>query len=233
MKLTRKSSTYKAFITTLSAISFSLASCSSAPHLATNFSKSVPLPEGYTGIMIDELEDGDRFNNFRGTWFIYDDRYFGGDSQAIPPGYSAFVPASGGPLSSRKYAQIQGKVTTTIPDGFLGMGMDLNPNNNQSRDLSEYDAVEFWSRGDGKIYRFKIHSHATSDYDDYGYNFTTSSEWQRHIIPMSSLAQEGYGKPVALEEALSTALKIQWQTVGQPHESIDLAIDNIRLLKNN
>ena len=244
MKLTRKSFTYKSFITALSAISFSLASCSSAPNVpnnsnvttnpnvTTNISKSISLPEGYTGQMIDDLEDGDRFNNFRGTWFIYDDRYSDGDSQTIPEAYSAFVADSGGPLSSTKYAHIRGKVTTTIPDGYAGMGMDLNPNNNQARDLSQYDAIEFWSKGDGKIYRFKIHSEATSDYDDFGYNFQTSSQWQRHLIPLSSLTQEGYGKPASLENALATALKMQWQTVGQPHESIDLAIDNIRLLKS-
>ena len=230
-------------MTTVSVISFYLASCSStvtptnSPQSVTNTNVAssqllVPFPEGYTGKMIDDLEDDNRFNNFKGTWFIYDDRHSGGDSHTIPEAYSAFVADSGGPLSSQKYAHIRGKVTTTIADGYLGMGMDLNPNNNQSRNLSQYDAIEFWSKGDGKIYRFKIHSEATSDYDDFGYNFTASSDWQHHLILLSSLSQEGFGKPASLEKALKTALKMQWQTVGQPHESIDLAIDNIRLLKS-
>ena len=194
---------------------------------------SVPLPEGYTGIMVDDLEDGDRFNSFRGTWFTYDDSNSGGDSQLTPAAFSTFSPLQGGPLSSSQYAKITGNVTTTYPDGFVGIGMDLNPNNNQPRDLSQYKAIEFWTRGDGKTYRFKIHSTATADYDDYGYNFTTSSEWERHVIPFEDLTQEGWGKSVSLEQAIQKALKLQWQTIGQPHESITLEIDNIRLLKAN
>ncbi len=214
----------------LSAIFFSLASCSIANNNGVD--DSVPLPEGYTGKTIDNLEDGDRFNDFQGTWFIYDDRYSGGDSYTFPTAYNEFIPENGGPLASTKYAHFRGKVTSKITDAYLGMGMDLNPNNNHSRDLSEYDAIEFWSKGDGKIYHFKINSQATPDYDDYGYKFKTSSEWQHHIILFSSLTQEGFKNPTSLEEVLSTALKIQWQTVGQPHDSVELAIDNIRLLKN-
>ncbi len=213
----------------LSSIIFSLVSCSIANN--NSVEDLVPLPEGYTGRIIDDLEDGDRFNYFQGTWFIYDDRYSEGNSSTVPTAYSEFIPENGGPLGSTKYANFRGKVTSKIPDGYVGIGMDLNPNNNQSRNLSEYDAIEFWSKGDGKLYHLKIHSKATPDYDDYGYKFQTSSEWQRHIIPFSSLTQEGFKNPTSLEEALSTALKIQWQTVGQPHDSVDLAIDNIRLLK--
>ena len=70
----------------LSAIFFSLASCSIANNNGVD--DSVPLPEGYTGKTIDNLEDGDRFNDFQGTWFIYDDRYSGGDSYTFPTAYS-------------------------------------------------------------------------------------------------------------------------------------------------
>ncbi len=209
-------------------------STSSAPSSSTPASISTlpPVPEGYTAVLIDDLEDGNRFNQFQGTWFTYDDRYQGGDSKVVPSGYSPFRPSFGGPQQSTKSAQITGQVTTTYPDGFVGMGIDLNPSNTQPRNLSEYDAIEFWAKGDGKTYRMKIHSLATGDYDDYSYDFTTSPNWQRYIVEFDSLKQEGWGKQVERNQALSQAVKIQWQTIGQPHASIELAVDNIRLLKS-
>ncbi|MGK7918326.1 MAG: CIA30 family protein [Prochloraceae cyanobacterium] len=190
------------------------------------------VPEDYRAVLIDDLEDGNGFNEFRGTWFTYDDRNQEGDSKVIPTGYSAFRPSVGGPKNSSKYAQITGQVTTTFPDGFIGMGMDLNPDNMQPRNLSKYDAIEFWAKGDGKTYRMKIHSLVTVDYDDYGYDFTASPNWQRHLVKFDSLKQEGWGNQVERNQALSQALKIQWQTIGQPHDSIILGVDNIKLLKS-
>ncbi len=70
-----------------------------------------PPPEGQTSVLVDDLEDGDRFNEFQGTWFTYDDRNQGGDSQVIPEGYSAFKASPGGPDGSSLAASITGKVT--------------------------------------------------------------------------------------------------------------------------
>lgn len=208
------------------------ANVSASPSTPTVVADLPNPPEGYSATLVDAFEDGDRFNQFRGTWFTYDDKNQGGDSQVIPEGYSAFRPRPGGIESSTKIAEITGNVTTTYPDGFVGFGTDLNPNNTTPRDLSEYDAIEFWAKGDGKTYRMKIHSAATSDYDDYGYDVVTSPEWKRHVISFEELQQEGWGQSVNRQEALETALKIQWQTIGQPHESINLAVDNIRLLES-
>ena len=102
----------KLLITTISVISFSLAICSSnvTPTVSTNSANKtnvsnsqllVPFPEGYIGKMIDDLEDGNRFNSLKGTWFIYD-RHSGGDSHTIPEAYSAFVADSGDSFSSEK-----------------------------------------------------------------------------------------------------------------------------------
>lgn len=190
-----------------------------------------PPPEGRSAVTIDDLEDGDRFNQFQGgTWFTYSDRPEGGTSQVIPQAGSAFQPRSGGPEKSSKYAQMSGKVTTDFPDGYIGMGVDLKSANTPI-DLSEFNGIEFWAKGDGKTYRLKLHSAATSDYDDYHYDFSTNPEWTRYVVDFDSMQQEGWGQPANREEALKTALKIQWQTIGQPHDSVELAVDNIRLLK--
>ncbi|MEQ8957314.1 MAG: CIA30 family protein [Coleofasciculus sp. C2-GNP5-27] len=198
---------------------------------STPKSQLPPPPEGYTAILIDDLEDGNRFNQFRGTWFTYDDRYDGGDSQVNPEGYSPFRPKQCGPANSDKCAHITGQVTTTYPDGYIGMGTDLN-NPNDPIDIRDYDAIAFWAKGDGKTYRLKLRSPATSDYDDYGYNLTPTPEWKRYVITLDSLKQEGTGKPVSADEALSQVISITWHTQGQPHDSIELAVDNLRFLKS-
>lgn len=186
-------------------------------------------PEGYrVGALVDDLEDRNRFNEFGGTWFTYSDRAEGGDSRVVPS--RVFQPRSGGVGESRLIAQITGEVTDTYPDGYIGIGMDLNNSNQNPRDLTQYDAISFWAKGDGKPYRFKIYSAKTPDYDDYGYNFTPTQQWKHFVIDFSELEQEGWGTPVDRQTALRKALKIQWQTIGQPHNSVRLAVDNIYLL---
>jgi|GEM_PF-3845668 len=190
-----------------------------------------PAPEGQVAVLVDDLEDNNRFNQFGGTWFTYDDRNQGGDSKVVPEGYSAFKARQCGPDGSSKCAHITGTVTTTFPDGFLGMGTDLK-NPNKPVDIRQYDGIEFWARGDGKPYRMKFRATATSDYDDYGYNFEPGDQWQHYTIDFSQLKQEGWGQQANLDRALSGVISVTWQTVGQPHATIDLAVDNIRFLKS-
>lgn len=189
-----------------------------------------PPPEGQTSVLVDDLEDGNRFNQFQGTWFTYDDRNQGGDSKVIPEGYSAFTASPGGPDGSSLTASIKGKVTTTYQYGFLGMGTDLHSPNDPV-DISQYNAIEFWAKGDGKSYRMKLRSPVTGDYDDFGYNFAPTDEWTRYVVTFDQLKQEGWGKKVNSDQALSQVISITWQTINQPHDSIDLAVDNIRFIQ--
>lgn len=187
-------------------------------------------PTGRTAVLIDDLEDGDNFNEFGGYWFTYDDRHFGGDSKVFPVGYSVFNPSNGGAFSSYNCARITGRVTTSYQYGFIGMGTDLH-RPNDSVDIRAYNGIEFWTRGDGKKYRLKFRSKVTGDYDDYGYDFVATKDWIRLIIDFEDLYQEGWGQKVSKDEALSAVISITWQIIGQPHSSIELAVDCIRFLK--
>ncbi|MGD2182664.1 CIA30 family protein [Lusitaniella coriacea] len=179
--------------------------------------------------LIDNLEDGDRFNQWGGTWFTYDDRNQGGDSKVVPEGYSAFRPQPGGAENSSLAARMTGTVTTTYENSFIGMGTDLN-NPNNPVDIRGYNGIEFWAKGDGKTYRFKLRSPATADYDDYGYNIAPTPQWKRYEISFEQLEQEGWGQPAEREAALSEIISITWQTLDRPHDSIELAIDNIKFI---
>ncbi len=110
------------------------------------------------------------------------------------------------------------------------MGTDLNSPNDPV-DISQYNAIEFWARGDGKSYRMKLRSPVTGDYDDFGYNFAPTPEWTRYVVTFDQLQQEGWGKKVNRDNVLKQVISVTWQTRNQPHDSIELAVDNIRFIQ--
>jgi hypothetical protein len=184
-------------------------------------------PVGRIAVLLDDLEDGDRFNKFGGSWFTYDDRDFGGDSKVSP---EVFKLSKGGAFGSYKYARISGKVTTAFEWGFIGMGTKLHRHNDPV-DIREYTGIEFRARGDGKKYRLKFRSDATKDHDDYGYDFVTTKDWNRFIINFGDIYQQGWGREASRDEALSDVVSINWQTIDQPLPSVKLDVDYIRFLK--
>jgi hypothetical protein len=144
-----------------------------------------------------------------------------------------FYMQSPGRGSSNYAAHMTGYVTTKYEYGFVGMGTTfLEPK--AGINVSECSSLRFWHKGDGKTYRVKISS-AHPDFlqgeadNHYGRQFTTTTNWKLEDIPMSWLTQEPYwGTSVNLNDALSRATDIQFQTVKQPHASIDLWVDEIQ-----
>ena len=183
--------------------------------------------DGRTAVLLDDLEDGNSLNEFGGEWYTRNDIQFGGDSEVMP---AVFRSSSGGPAGSHKCAQITGRVTTTFDWGFIGVGTDLNKSANPV-DILEYNGIEFWTKGDGKVYRMKFRSNVTDDFDDFGYDFTATNEWTRITVDFSALYQQGWGRERARMKALSTVIGINWQTIDQPLDNVKLAIDHIRFLK--
>ncbi len=188
---------------------------------------------GATSLIIDNLEDGDNANELGGYWYTYNDIPDGGSSQ-VSPGVDNFSPTQDGANGSNYSAGITGNVTSLFKYGYIGMGTKLNSKNNNSIDLAQYTGIEFWAKGDGKEYRIKLPSLHIKDSNNYSYNFTPTSQWSRYVVSFDSFAQEDWGnKTVWVEKnlALSQVTDIQWQTVGQPHNSVELAVDDIRFIQ--
>ncbi len=184
-------------------------------------------PDGRTAVLLDDLEDGDSLNEFGGKWYTRNDIQFGGDSEVMP---AVFRSSSGGPAGSHKCAQITGRVTTTFDWGFIGVGTNLNKSATPV-DIREFNGIEFWTKGDGKVYRMKFRSNITGDYDDFGYDFTATNDWTRIAVDFSDLYQQGWGRERIRNKALSAVIGINWQTIDQPLDNVKLAIDHIRFLK--
>ena len=197
------------------------------------------------GELFDDMEDNNNQNNFGGYWYTYDDLKNGGNSYVVPWSESRwnasglpkpielFYMQSPGRGISNYAARITGYVTTQFTYGFVGMGSAfLDPK--KDINVSECSSIRFWHKGDGKTYRMKISSNhpdfLLGEADNhYGRQFTTTNDWKLEDVPMLWLTQEPYwGTSVNLNDAMSRATDIQFQSVGQPIASIDLWVDEIQ-----
>lgn len=188
-------------------------------------------------VLLDDCERGGNANMWGGLWFSFDDRQHGGSSEVTPTPGLAFQMSPEG-AHSMYCARIVGKITTKYKWGYIGMGTDLKCPE-APVDLSPFKGIRFYVKGDGKMYRFMIHSQATKDFDDFGYNFTAPQSWTQIKILFKDMTQQGWGKPARWEKsegeasisAAEKSLCLIWETLGQPHDRVELAVDNIAFIK--
>jgi licheninase len=175
-------------------------------------------------LQIDDCEDGNGITLLGTYWFTYDDSDNGGNSEVYPaPG--TFRMTEPGANNSRFCAQMTGVVRRRFESGFIGIGFDLQKPKG-IRDISAYEGIRFYATGDGKRYQVRIHCSSTSDWDDFRYVFAAPiNEWKLFEVPFSQFSQEGWGAPARWTGR--NAISVVWQTVGQPHRSIQLAVDDI------
>jgi hypothetical protein len=74
--------------------------------------------------------------------------------------------------------------------------LDLAFNDDGPKDLSGYQSLRFYARGDGKKYRVRLGRTAVVDYCDYEYTFVAPKEWTRIVAPLNEFAQPKWGKQV-------------------------------------
>jgi hypothetical protein len=183
-------------------------------------------------LLIDDCETATVINKCGGAWYVFNDAGNGGTSQVVPNPFQMTLLTGQGAQGSNGYAGITGTVTTAFVFGFIGMGTALAPANGKV-DLSQYQGVRFFVKGDGKTYSLKIQTSNITDYDYYQVIFSTTGAWEEKILPFTDaiFKQGGFGTPVSFLQAEQSATGFQWQTVGQPFSSVELEIDNIFLYK--
>jgi hypothetical protein len=178
--------------------------------------------------LVDDLENYKGTNKLGGYWYVYNDKGMGGDSKVSPSGQ--FKPSAGGANNSKYSALMTGEVTTKSKSPFIGMGTNLNKEGT-AVDISQYKGIEFCAKGDGQKYFLKLRSLANNDFDDYSFTFIAPADWKCYRVPFADTKQSGFGKPVPLGTALAQVTSLQWQTIGKPHKTVELAIDDIKFWK--
>ena len=169
-----------------------------------------------------------------GFWYTYDDNPAGGSSKVHPSPDAPFVMSKPGLKGDSECARMNGKVTTKFQFGFIGMGRYLSPKNvKKSFDLTDKQGFSFWHKGDGKKYRVKLVSthpdfKAGDSDNQFGNDFHTTDEWGETEIHFTNLFQQpGWGSKVDLGKALTQIKEIQFVTLGQPLERVELCIDGL------
>ena len=162
-----------------------------------------------------------------GFWFVFSDKQ---SIATMTPGECAPLgDASNGGLILAGCAQMSGTITTTY--GYVGLVRTLNPNG-RPVDVSDYQALTFMAKGDGKSYQVKLETDAVKDYDYYQFVFTPPvGEWRQYLIPLSLFKQQGGWTPVPFTG--KDVKSVAWASVG-PHcdDSVQLDIDRVAFVNS-
>jgi len=112
--------------------------------------------------------------------------------------------------------------TTRVDE--VGLGRTLNPNG-RPVDVSPYQALRFWAKGNNQPIRLFLETAGISDGDYYQTVFTPDATWRQYIIPLSHFAQRGFGQTVTWTgNDVKAVVWLNAEAAGLP---LDLAIDEV------
>ena len=169
-------------ITMYDASQATLVPSSTPTMLPTSTPAPTALPNG--GVLVDDCEHAGVRNYWGGNWEIY------GDTISSYPSVLNGMTCDGlGAAGSSCHVDITGTVVNNSW-GF-GVSCPLNPNWTGT-DISMYDGVFFYYRGDGATGRLGF---VQSDMPDsnYGVNIPDTTGWVYYTIPFSSLTHATFG----------------------------------------
>jgi hypothetical protein len=179
----------------------------------TPTSTPTPTPKQITGL-IDNFSDCDGSNVYGGAWFVYGDNgnTYTNPPPVITPGYS------GDSDCAIKFAG------TAAPSCGYGVWMSNSLLGGAPADLSGNTTISFYAKGSGS-YKIVLISSLTQ-YNDYQYIFTASSDWTQINIPFTSFTQPQSFNTVPVSQALSRITNISLAN-GSCGMTVDLLVDNI------
>lgn len=156
------------------------------------------------------------------SWSTFADKADNGDS--VVQKETAFEKRAG--IDVLK-VRLTGKVTTKFQYGYVGMTADGGSASAEA--LKKGKGITFKVTGDGKQYRVRVETTDVRDFDYYGFVFTAPQGKEVEVtVPYSSLKQEGWGAKKNFNPA--NASKVSFQTVGQPHASVDFTVIDLKVM---
>ncbi len=196
----------------------------------------LPMPTLLNGVIYADDGGGfiDKVYVADGHWFAFDDSSNGGTSTVTLVSQDCAEAAN---LTSNDRilagcAEITGKVGM---NGWVGMTRALNPPGRPVIDVSSYHALTFFAKGDGKSYRVSVETQSVKQLDSSDFHqfvFTTSSEWRQFVIPLRSFSQRGWDSAKLVPFTGKDVTNVAWSSVGDPLESINLAVDRVAFVNS-
>jgi chitinase len=198
---------------------------------------AIPVPEvvgvvlhpkkGKKKLLVDDFEKGLTTNKLMGDWMTDCDKNSLGTTLNPMP----FQPTKGGHKGSSKYAaHISGHFgKSTAPWPYATLTATLAPGG-AAVDLSQFTAVEFWVKGDGKVYSLALGRAAVQDYCNFREEFKSTPTWTKVTLKLKDFTQPAWGKQVPFK--LSDVLNMTFSPGASfSDEDYDLWVDDVTLIK--
>jgi len=212
-----------------------------------------------TFFVVDNMDDGDKFNRNGGIWSTYSDRLENGDSVIWPPehaesqkGFTMSAPGYGG----KGYAvRITGRTGVKMGHNYNYMGVvvrfDADSMCPECRgvDIKKYSGIMFKIKGDLKqgrlsfilpheseeCIRERMTCKSLTGYADYEYDITNmvAGQWKTVVIDFrKDLKQPFWVKEehrFEIDDVLSSVHLFKWQYKNGNGELMDVWIDDLEL----
>jgi hypothetical protein len=143
---------------------------------------------GPDSLLVDAFDGGPKIG---GSWEVYkDDNNLGTKVNPFA------VEKDGNPTGSKGHGRFSGHIGKNMAP-FPWAVLDLSWQDAGTKDLSEYKALRFWAKGDGKKHRARIGRAAVEDFCYPEAPFVAPKEWTRVTLALSDFRQPDWGKQVA------------------------------------
>jgi hypothetical protein len=127
-------------------------------------------------------------------------------------------------------------VTGKIPsDGPGGLARTLNPNS-LPVDISRYNCLSFWAKGDGSSYSVQLETEAVRNLGSHDFHQSvvkTDTEWRRYTIPFSALKQRGTDASKTVPFTGTDVISVAWEAMGPPPSAADLEIKDAAFINTD
>ena len=174
--------------------------------------------------LVDDFESGKTQSLLGGPWQVQMDN---GGLGTLIKNKDEFI-VKGGANGSKGSARIFGhfgKLVAPWPYASLYTTQAQE----EPMDLSDYKAIEFWARGDGKNYEVQLFLTQVTDYAHYRLSFQAPKAWTKVRLELSTFHQPDWGSKVPQD--FQSVKEIIFAPQGMNDEDFDLSIDDVTLVK--
>ena len=184
--------------------------------------KAMTAPGGK--LLVDDFESGKTQSLLGGPWMIQMDNGGLGTLIKNKDQFLAKDGANGSKGSIRIYGHM-GKLVAPWPFASIYTSQAQE----EPMDLSDFKAIEFWTKGDGKSYEVQLFLTQITDYAHYRLSFTAPKAWTKVRLDLSAFHQPDWGGKVPPN--FQSIKEIIFAPQGMNDEDFDLSIDDVILVK--
>ena len=206
-----------------------------------------------TFFVVDNMDDGDKFNRNGGIWSTYNDKHEGGNSYVWPPVGPGFVMSKPG-YGGKGYAvNLKGRTGKKLGHNYNYLGVVVRFDEKskcpscKGTNIKKYNGIRFKVKGDlkgGQLFFVLPHEsdkcimerltcESLTDYADYEANISSyvRSVWTTVTIDFKSTLKQPFWaeKKAVIEDVLAAVHLFKWQYKNGTGEEMDLWIDDVEL----